>query len=173
MLAKSKYKPTELQERLECGGRKIFFRTANDKDLPPLCDGITPLEDLSDRMENLRFYLIDVLTPRLKALFCVRLDNLKHPLAMKTKCKTHQDCLLLYRTHPYGNEVRSLMFFICHKMWGKGCIGILEQQVMDIANLKYDGTLVGGKVIKNRRIHGSIRSMFNRVRQTQFVDPYR
>lgn len=58
-------------------------------------------------------------------------------------------------------------------MWGKECMGILEKQVMEVANLEYDGTLVGGKSIKNRRIHGTIKSMFNRVRQTQYVDPYR
>lgn len=173
MLDKAKYKPTELQERLECGGRRVFFRTGNDKDLPPIADGTTPLEDLSERMENLRKYLCDVLAPRLKALYSVRLDNMKHPLAVKSNCKTHQDCLLLYRTHPYGNEIRSLIFFICHKMWGKECMGILEKQVMEVANLEYDGTLVGGKSIKNRRIHGTIKSMFNRVRQTQYVDPYR
>lgn len=89
------------------------------------------------------------------------------------KCKTLEDYLLLYRTYKYDNTMRQLVYLLCNEMWGQECMGTLEAVVMEMVGLKYSNTLVSGAKVKTRRSHGSIKIMFNRLRQTMFVDRFR
>ena len=61
LLDKTNFKPSELEQRLEAEGRKIFFKDVNqDEGIPSLGEGVWPLEDLKERLKSLRAYLIDL-----------------------------------------------------------------------------------------------------------------
>ena len=51
LLDKTNFKPSELEQRLEAEGRKIFFKDVNqDEGIPSLGEGVLPLEDLKERL---------------------------------------------------------------------------------------------------------------------------
>ncbi len=172
MLDKQNFKPQELEERLESEGRKLFYKDAGDGDdgIPRLEDGVSPLEDLSERMKAFRAFILDLAVPRLKEMFRVRAAVYKHGFP---DVHSLEDYILLYRTGTYGNEMRGLVHYLSNQLWGTECMGHLEKIIMDKAKLKYKNTLVNGDKVKTRRTHGSIKKMLVRFKQTMFVDRFR
>ena len=51
-------------------------------------------------------------------------------------------------------------------------MGQIEKHVMKKLKLTYKNALVSGEVVKTRRLYGSIRKMFVRMKQTLFVDVF-
>ena len=106
----------------------------------------------------------------MKETFELRAAAHKHAFA---DCISLDDFLRLYRTAPYGNDIRALVFFLCNDLWGKGCFVIIEKNIMDKLKLRYKNELVSGAVPKTRRKSGSIKVMLVRMKQTYFIERFR
>lgn len=128
------------------------------------------LNELNGRHDAFRTMLNDMATPRIAGAFVSR-AKASHP--EYSHVETPEDIYQLIKTGPFDNAKRALVNNISNEMWTKKCIEEIELEVMNKCRIKYKNVLVSGKEIKNRRSHGSIRTMFNRLKQTNHVDRVR
>ena len=182
ILDKSNLSDLELQTRFAvAGGRQIFSKDvpsveeANGMELvappvPGLPVGLSMLQDFKHRLNDFRQCLMDLAVPRMKEAFRLRAATVNHNF---TDCSSLEDFVMAYRNRPYDNKMRRMVNLLCHEMWGKECMGQIEKHVMKKLKLTYKNALVSGEVVKTRRLYGSIRKMFVRMKQTLFVDVFR
>lgn len=189
---KKNLKPHELQERFAtCGNRRIFDKELHENvsredlpPLPPLEDGVLPMDDYSDRYNNLRLLMHDLTVPRIKETGKVRFPLFNHDFP---QCETIEIFLLCYRGSDYMSQafhkekpdieprrkMLGMVYRVSYLMWGKPTIRGIEESVMAKACIKYNGLLVNGKPPKQRRAGGTVGTMINRMVQTIVADPFR
>lgn len=188
MLDKKNYTPKELQERFgKVNGNDLFNKDATpdpasnaaaaapvpetDAAAPvPEVDTVLPLHEFANKLEALRSFLQDLALPRMKETFELRAAAHKHGFP---DCKTLDHFLHTYRTAPYGNDIRGLVFFLTQDLWGKACFLVIEKQVMDKVKLRYKNQLVDGTTPKTRRKSGTVKIMLVRMKQTYFIERFR
>ncbi len=158
--------------------------------LPPLQDGLTVREDFSNRHNNLRLMLQDLVLPRIIATGTQRFNegNTKmvndKPVKIFPQCSTVEDFIMLYRGSDYFAEARNgnieprkkmlrMVYFTGKLMWGKPVIRSIEKTVMDKGHIVYNGRLVDGTELKQRRNGGTVGLMIDRMVQTKYSDPLR
>lgn len=171
VLDKANLTATELQVRFEACGRLGLSKDDNSDSVPKPANDLTPLQDFEIRLNNFRLFICDLARPRMNETFEARAKALNHGY----DCVTLEDFLRECKSGKYDNRKRGLIFNLCNRMWGKQCAGDIEKLVMDKLRLKYKNELVDGeeRVPKTRRTHGSIRKMFNRMKQTNYVERFR
>lgn len=174
VLDKANPSEVELQQRFAyAGGSAIFSKDVNDgNDVPlfPPVEGVSPMEDFRRRLNDFRNCIIDLAMPRLKEMFRKRAATVN--LDFKD-CTTLEDFVSAYRLRPYDAKMRRMVNLLCNEMWGKECLGTIEKQIMAKLRLVYKNVLVNGEKIKSRRMHGSIRKLLVRLKQTLFIDIFR
>lgn len=164
----------ELQLRLQNGGLKIFCKdqTMAEKAAKDQLElqGHDLLLELKGRHKALREMLLDMGTPRVAGAFVAR-AKASHP--EYSHFETPEDFYQLIKTGPFDNAKRALVNDLSNMMWSKKCIEEIEAEVMIRCRIKYKNVLVSGKEVKNKRNHGTIRTMFNRLKQTNHIDKVR
>ena len=183
---KKKLSPKELSQRAHIVGRRVFQKekgtpaTENGgdvvpavlADLAPLAAGVTEDEDFAERISELRLFLQDLATPRMHAVWLHKFRS--HMGDRYTEVTCFADFLQVYISSSNSNQMNKDVNFVCNVMWGKGQWAIeLEQLVMKMLKLHYTEELCSGKKCLTKRKHGSIKSMFVRMKQTIFCDPIR
>lgn len=178
---KNKLSSVEVDERFGVAGRGLFNKEkpspqdiANNEPaaLPPVPEGRTPKADFALRLKELRLFLMDLGLPRIKEIWLSRFRTCLG--ANYKKVVDLEDFLTIYRTEVYDNKRRADVNIVCNEMWGTGqCFVEIEQAVMERMKLKYTDKLVCGAKCKTRRKHGSIKSMYVRMKQTYFIDAVR
>ena len=131
---------------------------------------VLPIQEFANKLDALRTFLQDLGMPRIKEMFEVRAAAHNHGFP---HCKTLEDFLQAYRTDPYDNKMRALVFYLCNDLWGKGLFIVIEKLIMDKLKLKYSNELVGKKPVKTRHRSGSIKVMLVRMKQTYFIERFR
>jgi hypothetical protein len=117
---------------------------------------------------------MDLGLPRIKETWKTRFDSCFGDDAEYSTVGGFDDFLNIYRTQPYNNKRRSDVHVVCNEMWGSGnCFVEIEQVVMRKMKIKYTDTLVSGAKCLTKRKHGSIKSMYVRMKQTYFIDALR
>jgi hypothetical protein len=180
---KNNLSSVEVDERFGVAGRGLFNKEkptpqdiANKEPaaLPPVPEGITPKADFATRLRELRLYVMDLGLPRIKEIWLTRFKECLgagHDYGMVME---FEDFLNIYRTQVYNSKRRADVNIVCNEMWGTGqCFVEIERLVMDKMQLKYTDKLVSGSKCKTNRKHGSIKSMYVRMKQTYFVDAVR
>jgi len=138
----------ELQLRLiAAGGLAVFDKDARDDDntitrnlQPP--EGVTILQDFTKRLAEFRQCLNDMAIPRLREAFRQRAEAVNKDFK---ECKQVEDFVRAYRTLPYDNKMRRMINLLCNEMWGKECIGAIEEIVMAKLKILYKNELVNPK----------------------------
>jgi len=180
---KNRLSSVEVDERFGVAGRGVFNKekptvqdVANNEPaaVPPVPVGTTPKADFAVRLGELRLFLIDMGLPRIKETWRTRFQSCFGNDADYFTVFTFDDFLNIYRSSVYNNKRRSDVHIVCNEMWGTGqCFVEIEQVVMRKMKLKYMDTLVSGGKCKTKRKHGSIKSMYVRMKQTYFIDALR
>ena len=176
VLDKANPSEIELQKRFAfAGGSAIFSKDLNDDGhhnvpIPACPDGVSPMEDFRRRLNDLQLCIIDLAMPRLKEMFRKRAALVNRDFK---DCVALEDFITAYRTKPYDNKMRRMVNLLCNEMWGKECLGAIEKHIMSKLRLVYKNIRVDGKPVKSRRLHGSIRKMLVRLKQTLFIDIFR
>ena len=183
LLDKDNLSPTELQERFRCcKGSTVFVKDVcdspdtalqtakGDKQLSQVKEGkLTPLEDFALRVKNLRQFLQDLATPRIKEIFRVRAATFDHGLE---GVMTFEQFLDAFRSLPYDSNMRRIIYQVMGPMWGKTWGGEVEKMVMKKIKLAYKNFLVSGLPPKTRRSKGCVNTIITRVRQSRIVDAF-
>ena len=174
----------KLQERFAIvQGRSFFYKSRHVDEstpvpLPPLEDGVTPMQDFARRTEALRVMITKMYAPRLQEYFRQNC----HILILKefgdkgpyNDCRTMEDFRKAFKFRPYGKQARMMYITVCFEIWNSTtCLASMEQEVVAILGLECVPWLCDGSKITTNRSTGSVKSLGNRVKKTLCNDNMR
>ena len=124
--------------------------------LPDPPDNISMMQDFQRRLGGLRNYIVDMGLVPLKSVSIQRLKQ--HVPEYADSVESMDDFAHIYRTAPYGKDMRRRVKIVTHKMWGTQVFYAMEITIMSKLNLEYVNILVEtGKPCKTKRQAGCIK----------------
>ena len=151
-------------EKIEANGEKVFQRVPF-----PIDPGDDKMEEFKKRMKQLRKNIINSLHVEIGRHWKSLMDQ----CLPEMKCKSFDHFLVLFRTKPYGNEMRRALHIVCHTMFSRENFIRMETTVMKKLKMRYGNCLVNGSLVKNSRRGGCIAKIGTRLKQTSFIDKIR
>jgi hypothetical protein len=142
---------------------------------PPPADNVCL--DFKNRCANLRDLIIKLAKPRIEGVGMFRLNQGfgEVTFGCGRKVTSTDDLNEAYATEKYTKEMRAMIFFMTISAWGtnNNWAIMLENKIMCMLKLAYDGTYCEKQAVQRKHLGGSIKAIIVRLKQSNLVNKFR